>query len=155
MEARLSSRGWKTIAATGLMVAAACRGHQTGPPPAAVGSEPLRSRLVHSDEGALKEEVWGHWRSRLRGDTHGVSKMALSLFTLAPGQAPHPPHRHAEEELMILVEGAGTWHLNGTESPAHQGDVVYAAPWDMHGLRNTADRPLSYYVLKWNARTPP
>jgi mannose-6-phosphate isomerase-like protein (cupin superfamily) len=107
---------------------------------------PLRSTLVHAGDGAPRGAPWGQWRPRVRGDaTRGMS---LSLFSLAPGQAPHPPHKHAEEELLILVTGTGVWHLNGQESPAGPGDVVYAAPWEMHGLRNTGSTPLDYYVLK-------
>jgi quercetin dioxygenase-like cupin family protein len=76
--------------------------------------------------------------------------MVVLAVTLKPGQAPHPSHRHAEEEFMILAEGTGTWHLDGKEMPARKGDVVYAAPWIMHGLKNTSDAPLTYYMVKWN-----
>jgi hypothetical protein len=76
--------------------------------------------------------------------------MVVLVVALKPGQAPHPPHRHAEEEFMILAEGTGTWHLDGKELPARKGDVVYAAPWTMHGLKNTGDAPLTYYMVKWN-----
>ena len=51
---------------------------------------------------------------------------------------------------MILAEGSGTWTLDGKESPARKGDVVYAAPWTTHGLKNTGDAPLTYYMVKWN-----
>jgi mannose-6-phosphate isomerase-like protein (cupin superfamily) len=115
-------------------------------PPAAV----LRSQLVRGADGEVKSEAWGQWQRRLRGDTPAMSKMALSLFTLAPGEAPHPPHRHAEEEIMILVAGQGSWHLQGQDSPAQAGDLMYLAPWDVHGLRNTGPAPLRYYVLKWS-----
>jgi mannose-6-phosphate isomerase-like protein (cupin superfamily) len=135
--------------AVAMLMATACRHPVAAPPAGAL----LQSRLIRADEGVVKTAPWGHWLARVHGDTAATSKMALSLFTLSPGQAPHPPHQHLEEELMILVQGAGTWHLKGQESPAHQGDVVYAAPWDMHGLRNTGDTPLSYYVLKWTGKT--
>ena len=51
---------------------------------------------------------------------------------------------------MILAEGTGTWHLDGKEMPARKGDVVYAARWSAHGLKNTGDKPLTYYMVKWN-----
>jgi mannose-6-phosphate isomerase-like protein (cupin superfamily) len=110
---------------------------------------PRRSTLVHATDGAPRPAPWGEWRPRVRTDTS--AGLSLSLFTLAPGQAPHPPHKHVEEELMILVSGTGVWHLAGQDSAAAPGDVVYAAPWDMHGLRNSGTTPLSYYVLKRTA----
>jgi endonuclease YncB( thermonuclease family) len=76
--------------------------------------------------------------------------MVVLAVTLKPGKAPHPPHQHAEEEFMILADGTGTWHLDGKEWPARKGDVVYAAPWIMHGLKNTSTGPLTYYMVKWN-----
>jgi quercetin dioxygenase-like cupin family protein len=118
---------------------------------------PLRSVLVRAGEGGAHPEPWGEWQRRLRGDTLGTKELSVALFTLAPGQAPHPPHRHAEEELMLLVDGAGTWTVRDQESPAAAGDLVYAAPWELHGLRNAGAAPLRYYVIKWSGRqaTPP
>jgi hypothetical protein len=75
--------------------------------------------------------------------------MTVLAVTLKPGQEPHPPHRHAEEEFLILAEGTGTWHLDGKEIPARKGDVAYAAPGVMHGVKNTGDGPLTYYMVKW------
>jgi hypothetical protein len=45
-----------------------------------------------------------------------------------------------------------TWHLDGKEWLARKGDVVYAAPWTMHGLKNTGDAALTYYMVKWNGK---
>ena len=44
----------------------------------------------------------------------------------------------------------GTWHLVGKEHPARKGNVLYAAPWAMHTLKNTGEKPLTYYMVKWN-----
>ncbi|MGH7455310.1 MAG: cupin domain-containing protein [bacterium] len=69
---------------------------------------------------------------------------------IKPGQEIHPPHQHAEEEFLMIIEGQGTWHLNGKTFAAHKGDVLYAAPWDMHGIKNTGKTSLSFVVWKWN-----
>jgi mannose-6-phosphate isomerase-like protein (cupin superfamily) len=53
---------------------------------------------------------------------------------------------------MEITEGEGTWHLNGKDVPAKKGDVVYAAPWDFHGLTNTGSKPLTFFVVKWGAK---
>jgi mannose-6-phosphate isomerase-like protein (cupin superfamily) len=117
----------------------------------------LATTLAHATDGAPTPAPWGEWRRHLRGDTHGTKGFVVSRFTLKPGQAPHPPHQHADEELMILAEGSGTWHLEGKDSAARAGDVAYAAPFGMHGLRNTGTAPLSYYVIKWTGKgvSPP
>src|SRR5262249_62047087 len=95
------------------------------------------SGLVRSVDAIPTRGDWGEWLRYFRGDTHGTKDMVVLAVTLKPGQAPHPPHRHAEEEFMIIAEGRGTWTLDGKEDAAKKGDVVYAAPWSMHGLKNT------------------
>lgn len=110
----------------------------------------IASALVRLDEAVPTRGPWGEWRRYVRGETYGTKDMVVLVVTLKPGQAPHPPHRHAEEEFMILADGSGTWHLDGKEMPARKGDVLYAAPWTMHGLKNTGDAPLIYYMVKWN-----
>jgi hypothetical protein len=45
-----------------------------------------------------------------------------------------------------------TLHLNGKDVPAKKGDVVYAAPWDFHGLTNTGSTPLTFFVVKWGSK---
>jgi quercetin dioxygenase-like cupin family protein len=111
---------------------------------------PLASALIRVDDAVPTLGKWGEWRRYFRGQTHGTKDMVVLVVTLKPGHAPHPPHRHAEEEFMILAEGTGTWTLEGKESAARKGDVVYAAPWALHGLKNTGDGPLTYYMVKWN-----
>lgn len=117
----------------------------------------LATTLARPTDAAPIPAPWGEWRRHLRGDTHGTRGFVVSRFTLKPGQAPHPPHQHADEEIMILAEGSGTWHLEGKESPARTGDVAYASPFGMHGLRNSGTTPLSYYVIKWTGKgvSPP
>jgi oxalate decarboxylase/phosphoglucose isomerase-like protein (cupin superfamily) len=31
-----------------------------------------------------------------------------------------------------------------------KGDILYAAPWDVHGIKNTGNASLSFVVWKWN-----
>jgi quercetin dioxygenase-like cupin family protein len=112
--------------------------------------KPLASGLVRGEDAVPTRGPWGEWRRYFRGDTHGTKDMVVLVVTLKPGQAPHPPHQHAEEELMILAEGSGTWTLDGKEIAARKGDVVYAAPWTTHGLKNTGDAALTYYMVKWS-----
>jgi mannose-6-phosphate isomerase-like protein (cupin superfamily) len=115
----------------------------------------LASALVRAEDAVPTRGPWGEWRRHFRGDTHGVKDLIVLAVHLKPGQEPHPPHRHAEEELMFLTEGAGTWHLDGKEFPGKKGDVVYAAPWSMHGVKNTGDGPLTYYMVKWSGKGAP
>src|SRR5262245_28625541 len=110
------------------------------------------SGLVRIEDAVPTRWEWGEWSRYFRGETHGTRDMVVLAVTLKPGQAPHPPHQHADEEFMILTEGTGIWNVGGSERPARKGDVVYAAPWTMHGLKNTGETPLTYYMVKWQSK---
>jgi N-acyl-D-amino-acid deacylase len=145
-EDRLGRNQFISVPATSWATAALAAAVQQSPVP----EKKERGRLIRAEEAVPTRGPWGEWHRYFRGDTHGTKDMVVLAVTLKPGQAPHPPHQHAEEEFMILVEGTGTWTLDGKEMPARKGDVVYAAPWTMHGLKNTGDAPLTYYMVKWN-----
>jgi mannose-6-phosphate isomerase-like protein (cupin superfamily) len=91
-------------------------------------------------------------RTYFRGETRGTTNAFVAIAVVRPGQAVHPAHRHAEEEYLVITEGSGRWHLDGKEFPATKGDVLYASPWIMHGLVNTGDTPLTFFVAKWSSK---
>jgi len=126
------------------------------PPPAARPASStaptLTSALVRADVAAPTRGPWGHWLRYFRGSTRDTDDMVVLAVTLKPAQEPHPPHKHVEEEFLILSEGRGIWQLDGREFPAQAGDVLFAAADTMHGIRNTGDAPLTYYMLKWNSK---
>lgn len=82
--------------------------------------------------------------------TFGTEGTVTGILTLKPGSEAHPPHKHAEEEFLLVTKGSGTWSLNGEEFPANRGDLLYAAPWDLHGIINSDTVDLEFYFIKWN-----
>lgn len=84
--------------------------------------------------------------------TYGTKNMLTAVLEFLPGKQLHPAHQHSEEEFAYVIEGNGTWSLNGVESPIKPGDLLYAKPMDMHGIDNTGETPLKFFVVKWNTR---
>ena len=41
------------------------------------------------------------------GPTDQLSGMCAGMCVLEPGASPHPPHRHPEEEFLIIASGTG------------------------------------------------
>ncbi len=117
---------------------------------------PIPTSLWTLDRTEAKSFDWGEARLiHTAAETYGVKDCLVGHVTLKPGQTNHPPHRHGEEEFLVLVEGEGTWHLNGKDHPARKGDVVYTAPWDPHGITNTGTKPLTFFVVKWGYKGVP
>ena len=81
--------------------------------------------------------------------------MLTASLTFLPGKQLQPPHQHADEEFQYVIEGEGTWSLNGKEQPLKAGDLMYTRPWDWHGIRNSSDKPLRFFVFKFRARGVP
>jgi quercetin dioxygenase-like cupin family protein len=76
----------------------------------------------------------------------------VHVTTLNPGQAPHPPHQHANEELIIVKEGTVEFLLNGEWKKAGPGSVIFVASNQLHGLRNPGPAPATYHVISWTSK---
>lgn len=62
----------------------------------------------------------------------------LSFVRFAP-HAEAPVHVHAEEQLVIILEGTLEFHLDGTVRTLGVGDVAVVPPWVPHGAHTDAD----------------
>lgn len=111
----------------------------------------VQSSAILSQKQAKRQDFdWGTLYTYYEGESYGTKDGLAAVAVIKPGREIHPPHEHAEEEYLMVVEGEGTWHLNGKEQPARAGDMQYAAPWDVHGVSNTGKTPLTFVVWKWN-----
>lgn len=86
------------------------------------------------------------------GDTPGSTKFVTGRFELAPGKSPHPPHRHPEEEVMVIESGTGEIICDGKTTPIGPGSVMYTAPDVEHGINNTGSDPIVFYFIKWQSK---
>src|SRR6201996_8652676 len=82
------------------------------------------------------------------GPTAQLAALATGLVTLEPGAQPHPPHRHPEEEIMIVGEGSGEFFLDGVTTKVKTGDMVFAEANVLHGVRNTGETRMTFYFIK-------
>ena len=111
----------------------------------------VQPSAITSRQQAKREDFdWGTLYTYYSGESYGTKDGLAAVAVIKPGREIHPPHEHAEEEYLMVVEGDGTWHMNGKDMPAHAGDMQYAAPWDVHGVTNTGKKPLTFVVWKWN-----
>jgi quercetin dioxygenase-like cupin family protein len=73
------------------------------------------------------------------------------VTTLNPGQQAHPPHRHPDEELIIVKEGTVESLVNGEWKRLGPGSVVFQASNQLHCIRNAGEGTATYHVIKWNS----
>ncbi|HEY4159183.1 MAG TPA: cupin domain-containing protein [Polyangiaceae bacterium] len=110
---------------------------------------PMRSRVFDSPKIKAEPTPYGGRREVFDAPTATLERFASHITTLNAGQAPHPAHKHPEEELMILKEGTLEVTLNGQATRVEAGGMIFCASNEMHGLRNIGTTPATYYVIKW------
>jgi mannose-6-phosphate isomerase-like protein (cupin superfamily) len=86
------------------------------------------------------------------GPTDQLSGLCAGMCVLDPGSTPHPPHRHPEEEFMIVASGTGIIECDGKTVDVAPGAIMYCAGDVLHGITNTGKVPLTFYWSKWLAR---
>ena len=97
----------------------------------------------------LPVRVSGENQSRavFNGETHSAFAIELHMTDLGPGQAPHPPHKHVHEEMLMLQKGALDATISGQTTRLTAGSVIYLASNDEHGWRNPGPERAQYFVL--------
>ena len=86
-------------------------------------------------------------RQILTGLTHSGFKVDLHETELAAGEAPHAPHQHIHEEMVLVREGGLEVTIAGRAARIGAGSVAFIASNEMHGWRNTGSAPARYFVF--------
>ena len=112
----------------------------------------MKSQVVSWADARANKAEWGEMRRYFAGETTGAKNVLTAVAVVEPGKAVHRAHRHAEEEYLAVIDGSGTWSLDGKDSPAQRGDILYAEPWVYHGLKNMGDKPLVFLVVRYTPK---
>jgi len=88
----------------------------------------------------------------LLSDSDGAPNFTMRQFEVQPGG--HTPlHHHPYEHEVFVIAGSGVAVEGNTEHPIAVGDVIFAAPDDVHQFRNTGDVPMKFLCLVPNTYT--
>jgi len=91
--------------------------------------------------------VRGASRAVLNGETHSGFSVEMHITELPAGQAPHPPHKHIREEVLMLRSGMLDATILGQTTRVNAGSVLYLASNEEHGWRNPGPDPAQYFVM--------
>ena len=97
-----------------------------------------------------KKTATGEVRSVCKSPTATLDQLEIHITTLNPGEASHPPHRHVNEELIIMREGECETLSDGKWFRVGPGSVVFNASNSLHGFRNVGKIPAVYHVINWS-----
>jgi quercetin dioxygenase-like cupin family protein len=97
----------------------------------------------------------GEVRSVVNGPTATLDQLEMHITTLNPGVASHPPHKHPNEELVIIREGTVETLSNGVWKRLGPGSIILNASNSLHALRNVGPGPATYHVINWKTAATP
>lgn len=118
-------------------------------------TDSLPPRVYHWDSLVTTIEESRARKQIMDGSTTSLANFEVHASSLQPGQAPHPPHTHADqEELIIVKEGQVKITINGKSNTLGPGSVAYAIPTEEHGIVNVGKTQATYYIFKYKSRLP-
>lgn len=115
----------------------------------AAAAEPatLPSKAYLFDDLPVRKTGGNRSRAMFNGLTHSGFPVEMHQTELAPGDAPHPPHHHVHEEMMLVREGTMEVTISGKASTLGPGSVAYVASGEEHGWRNVGKTRAHYFVV--------
>jgi quercetin dioxygenase-like cupin family protein len=108
----------------------------------------LSSTVFPPDSGRVRATSTGRVRAIVDTPTTTLAKLEMHETTLAPGQSPHAPHRHVDEELLVIRTGTLEVLQGDVTRPARAGSVIFHASNELHGMRNVGPDTARYLVIR-------
>jgi quercetin dioxygenase-like cupin family protein len=90
----------------------------------------------------------GEVRAVFNAPTPALAQFECHITTLKPGEAPHPPHQHPDEELIIVKEGTVEALQGDQKTTVPAGGIIFEASNELHGIRNIGETSATYYLFK-------
>lgn len=103
---------------------------------------------------AVRKTATGERRDIVNAPTATYANLESHVTTLEPGIAAHAPHRHADEEIVVIKDGTLEVTINGKTETAGAGSMLFFAANDLHGMKNAGHTRATYYVIRIVAKAP-
>jgi quercetin dioxygenase-like cupin family protein len=131
------------------LAAALVLGCATHPLDAAEGVAPTMQGSHVYDWNSLEARATGVGERRDVVDlpTATLERFECHISTLNAGASSHPPHRHPQEEFIIIKEGTLDVFINGESRRVGPGSLFFFASNDWHNVQNVGDGPATYLVF--------
>ena len=116
---------------------------------ASSASAKVTDNVLGSDKAQKLEHPFGVQHIYYQGPTDMLQIFEGGSLSLKAGMSPHPPHKHPEEEIMVVTEGSGEISVEGEITKVGPGSMMFTGANRLHGIVNTGKAPLLFYYFKW------
>jgi quercetin dioxygenase-like cupin family protein len=117
---------------------------QTAPPKP---KPTLASKAYKFEDLPVKVNGENKSRAVFDGKNHSGFPVDIHITELGPGQAPHAPHSHVHEEVVMLQYGLLDVTILGKTTRVTPGSVVYVNSNEEHGWKNPGPERAQYFVM--------
>jgi quercetin dioxygenase-like cupin family protein len=115
----------------------------------------MGSRVFDWNSLEDKPTATGSVRTVCNTPTATLENLEIHISTLKPGMMSHPPHKHPNEELIIIRQGTVETLSNGTWIRVGPGSVIFNASNQLHGFKNVGTEPAIYHVVNFKTAATP
>ncbi|OQP38841.1 hypothetical protein A4H97_19200 [Niastella yeongjuensis] len=98
---------------------------------------------------SVQQNEKGERREVFERFTAAFQKMELHVTTLNSGLLSHSPHKHPQEEIILVRKGTGIVLLGDATQPVNEGDLIFFASNSLHSLKNSGSEALEYFALQF------
>jgi XRE family transcriptional regulator, regulator of sulfur utilization len=141
--------GWRPVAACAAALIFTAGSGSAQPKPALMGSSAL------SWEDIMAKNPGGKRWQIFQAPTVTLEELEMHVTEVPGGQASHAPHRHYDEEIIIIRQGTFEVFSDGKLTKVGPGGVIFHASQTLHGLKNIGDGPGNYHVIRWKSKGSP
>ena len=91
----------------------------------------------------------GYRRDFFNKATSQLAQFEMHTTALNKDSVSHAPHTHLQEEVILIIRGNVTMHIDGKLYPASAGDLVFLSSGIPHALLNTGKEQCEYFAFQW------
>ena len=91
----------------------------------------------------------GYRRDFFNKATSQLAQFEMHTTALNKDSVSHAPHTHLQEEIILIIRGNVTMHIDGKLYPASAGDLVFLSSGIPHALLNTGKEQCEYFAFQW------
>ena len=107
----------------------------------------LPSQCYKYEDLAVKKNGVNESRDVFDGLNRSDFQLDIHITNLGPGMAPHAPHHHIHEEIMMLRTGELDVTIDGKTTRVTAGSVVFVHSNEEHGWKNPGPGRAEYFVM--------
>ena len=128
-----------------LLLVSATAPNENGAPPAG------RRTVRYDDQPSLPASGDREFRYLVTNEV-GCRDLTQFFGVIAPGRA--PDHSHVYDEVIYVLEGEGTLHIDGEHEPVAAGTCIHLPPLREHSLENSGAGPMKVVAVFHPAGDP-